>query len=91
MTEQEEKKLEIEFPCYFPLKAIGDDIETYRQFVVDTVAKYCNTIMDDKISTRLSNGGKYIAVTVPFTAENRKQLDNIYQALSDDKRTKYLI
>lgn len=87
----EDKKPEIEFPCYFPLKAIGDDVETYQQFVVDTIAKYCDSIQHEKITNRLSNGGKYLAVTVPFTAENREQLDHIYQDLSDDKRTKYLL
>lgn len=88
---QEEQKLEIEFPVYFPLKAIGENAEPYKQFVIDTVASHTDRIQYEDISTRLSRGGKYLAVTVPFTAESREQLDTIYRILSADKRTKYLI
>ncbi len=89
--EEEEKKPEIEFPCYFPLKAIGDDVENYRESVLNIVAEHSDTIQKEHITTRLSNGGKYIAVTIPFTAVSREQLDTIYQKLSDLKHTKYLL
>ncbi len=88
---EEEEKPEIVFPVYFPLKAIGENSDPYRQFVIDTVAAHTDTIQYEHINTRLSSGGKYLAVTVPFTAENRDQLDNIYRTLSADNRTKYLI
>lgn len=88
---EEEKKPEIEFPCYFPLKAIGDDVKNYRENVLKIVAEHSDTIQEEHITTRLSNGGKYIAVTVPFTAISREQLDAIYQKLSDLKSTKYLL
>jgi putative lipoic acid-binding regulatory protein len=91
MTEEETKKPEIEFPCYFPLKAIGNDVENYRDFVVRVVGQHCDSIQEERITTRLSNGGKYIAVTVPFTAISRQQLDTIYQQLSDDPHTVYLL
>ncbi len=91
MSETEQTKPEIEFPCNFPLKAIGDDVENYRDFVVDVIGQHCDTIQEENITTRLSNGGKYIAVTVPFTAVSRAQLDAIYQQLSENAHTRYLL
>jgi len=38
------------------------------------------------VTTRPSQGGKYLAVTVTFVAESREQLDAIYQELSGHKR-----
>jgi putative lipoic acid-binding regulatory protein len=81
----------IEFPCYFPLKSIGIDEDDYRQFVIDTVATFVEGVDAEAVRTLPSSGGKYLSVTVPFIAQSRKQLNEIYQALSNDPRTRYLI
>jgi putative lipoic acid-binding regulatory protein len=43
------------------------------------------------VTTHLSHGGKYIAVSVPFTAQNQGQLNAIYGTLKKDSRTKFMI
>ena len=40
----------------------------------------------DAVSSRLSNGGQYLAVTVTFTAQSRAQLDTIYRELGQHER-----
>ncbi len=80
----------LEFPYPFSIKAIGEDRDDYRQFVIDTLHA-CGVNELGDVSTRLSTENKYLAVTVPFTAQNREQLDAIAHALNQDIRTCYII
>lgn len=81
----------LEFPCPFSVKSIGEDVDDYRQFVIDTIAGIVGELDQGEITTRLSNGNKYLAVTVPFTAQDREQLNAVYQALNQDSRTRFVI
>jgi len=81
----------LEFPCSFSVKSIGEDADDYRQFVIDTVAGIVGELDQEEITTRVSNGNKYLAVTVPFTARDREQLNAVYQALSQDARTRFVV
>ncbi len=81
----------LEFPCPFSVKSIGEDADDYRQFVIDTVAGIVGELDQEGITTRLSNGNKYLAVTVPFTAQDREQLNAVYHALSQDGRTRFVV
>jgi putative lipoic acid-binding regulatory protein len=81
----------IKFPFYIPLKAIGKDNDHYVQFVVDVISEFVADLNQEGISIQPSQGGKYIAVTVPFTAQSRSQLDAIYQRLKQDPRTVFLL
>jgi len=80
----------LEFPCPFSIKVIGEDRGDYQQFVIDTIHA-CGVIELGKVSSRVSTKNKYLAVTVPFTAQSREQLDAIAYALNQDIRTCYII
>jgi putative lipoic acid-binding regulatory protein len=69
----------------FPLKAIGRNADDFEGFVVAVVHAQA-PISARTVSTRLSQGGKYLAVTVTFVAESREQLDAIYRELSNSGR-----
>ena len=43
------------------------------------------------LEKRLSNGGRYLSVTVTFTAQSREHLDAIYAELKGHERVLYLI
>lgn len=75
----------------FPLKAIGSGIEDFEAFVVEIVRRHLPDEAPATSTTRLSNGGNYLAVTVSFVATSREQLDNIYRELSSHKRVKMLL
>ena len=69
----------------FPLKAIGRNADDFEGFVVAVVQ--ANAPLSARtVTTRLSQAGKYLAVTVTFVAESREQLDAIYQELYDSGR-----
>ena len=69
----------------FPLKAIGRNDGEFEGFVVSVVQTHAPSSAHT-VTTRLSQGGKYLAVTVTFVAESREQLEAIYQELSGSGR-----
>ena len=69
----------------FPLKAIGRNDGEFEGFVLSVVQTHAPQSAHT-VTTRLSQGGKYLAVTVTFIAESRAQLDAIYLELSQSGR-----
>lgn len=74
------------FPTTFSLKAIGRGVEDFAPLVAGIVCKHAGDLPQGAVSSRLSNGGQYLAVTVTFTAQSRAQLDTIYRELGQHER-----
>ena len=84
MTEASEALFD--FPCRFPVKAMGTNTPDFAQHVETLISQHI--IVDDEIDIQLSasKAQRYLSVTVTITAISRAQLDAIYQALTDDQR-----
>lgn len=74
------------FPCDFPVKAMGIAADDFDSLVVSLVRKHSPDLQEGAVQTRLSNGGRYMAVTVTIQAQNRAQLDSIYMDLTANDR-----
>ncbi len=74
------------FPCEFPVKAMGIADANFDSLVVSLVRKHVPDLPEGAVHTRLSNGGRYMAVTVTIQAQSRAQLDSIYLDLTADRR-----
>lgn len=68
----------IEFPCRFPIKAMGRATDSFDKLILGIVQRHCMTASEDMVKTRSSRGGKYLSVTVIIEAQSQQQLDNIY-------------
>ena len=84
-TPDEEETL-LEFPCDFPIKAMGLAVENFDSRVVGIIRKHVDDLHEGAITTRSSKGGKYLSVTVVVQATSKKQLDNIYMELTADEQ-----
>lgn len=73
----------LEFPCQFPIKAMGKSSAQFDVTVVEIVRRHVDDLKEGAVSTRPSKGGKYMSVTVVIEATSRAQLDAIYQDLTD--------
>jgi putative lipoic acid-binding regulatory protein len=72
-----------EFPCQFPIKAMGKaDIEL-DLLVVEIVRRHVPDITEGAVSARQSKDGNFMAITVIIEASSKQQLDAIYQDLTD--------
>lgn len=76
----------LEFPCRFPIKAMGRDENQFVAHVLDLINPHFPKLTESDIQTRPSRGGKYISVTITVTADSKSQLDAAYCALSDSGR-----
>ena len=72
----------LEFPCQFPIKAMGRDDGAFETLVVEIVRKHAPDLTETAIQTRPSKAGNYLSVTVTVCATSRQQLDNIYLELT---------
>lgn len=72
----------MEFPCDFPIKAMGLANGQFEARVVALVRKHAPDLGEGAVRTVDSKGGKYLSVTVTVRATSREQLDNIYRELT---------
>jgi len=72
----------LEFPCDFPIKVFGLNQDGLEALVLGIVRCHAPDLAEDALSSRLSGGGKYTAVTVTVNAQSQAQLDAIYQELT---------
>jgi putative lipoic acid-binding regulatory protein len=59
--------------------------------VVEVVRKHVPDLGQQSSTAHPSSAGKYLAVTVTFTARSQAQLDDIYRELSQDPRVRMLL
>lgn len=88
---QTPKRPLLDFPCSFPLKAIGHNSGDFEDYVVSVIVRHLDEREEYSVSTRLSNGDRYLAVTISFTARSQEHLDSIYGELGQDSRTVFLL
>jgi len=81
MLENDNESL-LEFPCLFPIKALGHSRCDVKSVVVDILQRHVSGWESATIKQRPSKNGKYVSVTVSFEANSRAQLDAIYQDLT---------
>ena len=79
MSDEQESPLQ--FPCDFPIKAMGKTGCDLDITVVEIVRRHAPDLAEGAVQTRDSRQGNYIAVTVTVRATSREQLDAIYQDL----------
>jgi len=76
----------LEFPCDFPIKVMGEAAPDFVLHVIEIVRRHVVDLDETRVQTRASSKGRYVSVTLPFTARSRGQLDALYTELSSDPR-----
>lgn len=80
MSEQHSPLLE--FPCDFPIKAIGLSQEGLEGLVVGIARRHAPDLDQGTVACRLSGAGKYTGVSLTVRARSQAQLDAIYMDLT---------
>ena len=73
----------LEFPCRFPVKAMGRRSPAFEALVREMICAHARPYPDEPLRTRASKDGHYVSVTVVIEAESQQQLDAIYRALTE--------
>jgi len=89
MAQEESPK--IEFPCRYPIKVMGLDVDDFSAEIVRIIRTHAPDLKDEDISFRPSRHGKYLAVNVIIMARDVKQIENIFNDLKACGRTAMVI
>jgi putative lipoic acid-binding regulatory protein len=73
----------LEFPCRFPIKAMGRASEGFQAIVTHIVRGHAELWPGESVRCNESRNGNYLAVTLVVRATSQDQLDAIYQDLTD--------
>ena len=72
----------LDFPCAFPIKAMGRADADIAGVVVEIVRRHAPGLDETRVTLRPSSGGKWVAVTLTIEATSKAQLDAIYTDLT---------
>ncbi|MFT7185541.1 MAG: putative lipoic acid-binding regulatory protein [Pseudohongiellaceae bacterium] len=81
----------IEFPCDYPIKAIGDSGIDFKDLVIDTVKVYAPDIEVKRVTVNPSAKGNFVSVRFFILATGKEQLELIHKALLATGRVKMVI
>jgi len=76
----------LQFPCEFPIKAMGKASGDFAGLVLAIVQRHSTGVGADALQVRPSRNGTYLAVTVTVTARDQAQLDALYTELCAHER-----
>jgi len=76
----------LEFPCKFPIKAMGRSDAGFEALVTTIVLAHAELYAGEQVTVHPSSSGNYVSVTVTIEALSKVQLDRIYQDLTDCKQ-----
>ena len=72
----------LEFPCDFPIKAMGRDTPEFHAAVRELVEAHTGPLEDERIQTAVSRKGNFVSITITVNAQSQEQLDEIYRAIT---------
>ncbi len=72
------------FPADITIKIFGMASDEFEISALTIVRRHVKELRESAIADRRSAEGKYIAMSITVTIQNRKQIDAIYRDLSAD-------
>ena len=81
----------LEFPCEFPVKVMGANTAEFEAAIVMISRQHIPDLGEAAISSAQSRTGKYVSITITFTATSRPQIDNLYRALNAHPEVKFVL
>ncbi len=84
MTKKSEETVSLlDFPCRFPIKAMGRSSDDFESVVKGIVLAHAELWPEEPLRVAPSKEGNFLSVTAVIEARSQQQLDAIYQDLTD--------
>lgn len=78
---QEPKETLLTFPCEFTIKVFGNPTPSFEPTILNIIKTHAPGV-EPSVTSRPSENGKYVALSITITAESKEQMDRIYQDLT---------
>lgn len=72
---------EHKFPSRMHIRCIGKNKDSLREQLLATVRRHVSSTPEKAVSQRLSNGGKYLSVTITVVVDNQSQYEALFRDL----------
>ncbi len=72
----------LEFPCDFPIKAMGRADSGFESMALTIVRRHVPDFDTERMHSAVSRNGNYISITFTIRATSREQLDDLYRELT---------
>jgi len=82
-TLQDVQESLLEFPCKFPIKAMGRAEIGFEELVTEIILRHAEICDGVATTTNPSGSGNFVSITVTIEATSKPQLDSIYEDLTD--------
>ena len=83
VTKTSSQKNLLEFPCRFPVKAMGRQRDGFEELISGIVCNHAELWPGEPVRSTPSKAGRFVSVTAVVEARSQEQLDAIYQDLTD--------
>lgn len=90
MSDQEPPKITFPAPAY-PVKVMGAATDDFEAFVLATFQAHAPEVTTSALRARPSSKGRFMAVTVTFTAQSEAQLAAIFADLKASGRVELVL
>ncbi len=81
----------IDYPCAFPIKVMGAQVEGFVEAMVGVALQFDPGFDPAGVEHRPSRSGNYLGLTLTVTATSREQLDGLYRTLSTHPMVKVVL
>lgn len=81
----------IEYPCRFPIKVMGANVDGYVQAMVLVARAFDPGFDESSIEQRPSKAGNYLGLTLSVYVTSRDQLDEVYRTLTTHPMVKVVL
>jgi putative lipoic acid-binding regulatory protein len=81
----------IEYPCHFPIKVMGAQVEGYEAAMVYIARSFDPAFDERTIERRPSKAGNYLGLTLTVYVSSREQLDELYRTLTTHPMVKVVL
>lgn len=71
----------IEFPCDYPVKVLGSNVEEFEAVVLEVFESHAPGYSPERITRRASREGTFSALTIYITATGESQLEALHADL----------
>ena len=91
LSPPEEAPPKIEFPCLYPIKVIGNAVDTFRAQVLEVIERHTGAIDPNLIQLKPSKHSNYLSITVTIAATGEPQLEGIFCDLKEIESVKLVL
>jgi putative lipoic acid-binding regulatory protein len=81
----------IEYPCRFPIKVMGANVEGFVEAMVHVACCFESGFDASTVERRPSKAGNYLGLTLSVHVTSRDQLDELYRTLTTHPMVKIVL